>query len=147
MIIRLFHTSRLPASARRPGLIRKAVRLALGRHARKKADLDVLFVTDRRIREINREALDHDYETDVIAFPSEPAFPHEKARLPFGEIVISADRARAQAKDMGHPVLREVLTLAAHGALHLTGYRDHRPREKARMFKRQDAVLRAVLGS
>ena len=150
MLIRLLHTRRLPLNARRPGLIRKAVRLGLGGHAKRRGELNVVFVLDREIRRLNKTHLGHDRATDVIAFPYSQKVQGMRSMgrvrdLPFGDIVISVDRAMAQAKEWGHPLLKEILTLAAHGALHLIGYRDRRPAERARMFKKQDAILRHCL--
>jgi len=106
-------------------------------------------VGDREIRRLNKAHLNHDRATDVIAFPYDPVPAGggiSQAPPPFGDIVVSVDRARAQAREMGHPLLREVMTLAVHGALHLAGYLDGRPAERARMFKRQDRIVRLILG-
>lgn len=137
MTVALLGTSKLPGRARRPGLIRRAVRLALGPRAERSGELNVLFVSDKEIRRLNKRHLGHDYATDVIAFPLDPPL--------FGDVVVSVETAKRQAGDLGHPLLTEVLTLAAHGTLHLLGYDDRRASDKARMFKRQDSIVRRVL--
>lgn len=144
MNVTLFGAGRLGTRGRR--LVERSVRLALGPRGRRRGELCVIFVGDRRIRSVNKRYLGHDYATDVIAFPY-PA-PPKGARgeaAPFGDIFISWDTARRQARELGHSLLREVLTLAAHGALHLVGYDDHRPADRRRMFARQDAVVRRLL--
>jgi probable rRNA maturation factor len=137
LTLALLGVSKLPASARRPDLIKKAVRLALGKRANAPGELNVLFVSDAEIRRLNKRHLGHDYSTDVIAFPYDPPL--------LGDVVVSADTAKRQAKELGHPVLEEVLTLAAHGALHLMGYDDHRPTDKAKMFNKQSQIVRKIL--
>jgi probable rRNA maturation factor len=62
-----------------------------------------------------------------------------------GDIYISSWMAREQAQSMGHPILRETLTLVAHGALHLLGYRDDTEPERKKMFRKQDRVLSQIL--
>ena len=60
---------------------------------------------------------------------------------PFGDVFISAFQARAQAAEQGHPVLAEVLFLAAHGTLQLLGYDDATARQRAVMFRKQARAL------
>ncbi|MBI4057611.1 MAG: rRNA maturation RNase YbeY, partial [Elusimicrobia bacterium] len=67
--------------------------------------------------------------------------PHPSPLTPWGDIFISVDQARKQAKALGHSLLKEILTLAIHGILHLLGYRDHTPRDRRRMFHKQDQLL------
>ena len=60
-----------------------------------------------------------------------------------GDIYISVDRARSQAEDFGHSLLRELSFLAVHGFYHLLGY-DHMTEEDEKvMFKKQEEVLDA----
>ena len=61
---------------------------------------------------------------------------------PLGDMVISLERARAQAEEYGHPVERELCYLAVHSVLHLLGY-DHMDEggEKAQMRAREEAIL------
>lgn len=79
---------------------------------------DVLLARDAELQRLNREFLGHDYPTDVLSFPS-------GTRDGFlGEIAISVDRARAQAREHGHGIDDELRILMLHGVLHLTGM-DH----------------------
>src|SRR5262249_46651496 len=77
-----------------------------------------LLTDDPELRRLNREFRKKDYATDVLSFP---AF-EEGGSL--GEIAVSLDRARAQAKEHGHSVADEIRILMLHGVLHLTGM-DH----------------------
>lgn len=130
--------SLLPESARRRSLIEKAV-LATFRAEKRTlpGEMNVVFLNRAAMKSLNKEFLNHSHDTDVIAFNYDAAVPG----APFGDVYVSAYQARLQAKAIGHPVLREVLTLVIHGTLHLLGYDDATPRQKALMFKKQDAIL------
>lgn len=142
--IRLLGAGAFPPAERRR--IARAVRAALGRLARRRAELCVVFVGDAEIRRLNRLHLGHDYATDVIAFPSGSPPPGSSGpRSALGDIVVSRDTARRQARELGHALRVELLTLAVHGALHLAGYDDLKPAAKRRMFARQDRIVRAAL--
>ncbi|HJT87292.1 MAG TPA: rRNA maturation RNase YbeY [Bryobacteraceae bacterium] len=74
---------------------------------------------DRELRRLNREFLGKDYATDVLSFPALPGpEPH------LGDIAISHQRARAQARLLGHETEQEIRILMLHGLLHLLGM-DH----------------------
>jgi len=136
--IRIFGAKLLPSPARkRQALFVKACRFALGRRAVRAEELNLIFLTNPQMRRINKRFLGHDYNTDVIAFPY--AVPPA-----FGDVYVSVDQARLQAKDLGHSELEELLTLAIHGTLHLLGFDDHSPAEKKRMFAKQDSILKRL---
>jgi len=102
-----------------------------------KRNLSVAFVTNAAIRKINRQFLQHDFATDVISFPLGTDL--------VGELVISAEFAVGEAKARRIPVEEELLRYVAHGILHLLGYDDHRPADKAKMWKRQERELSRVI--
>ena len=103
-----------------------------------KKNLSIAFVTNAAIRKINRRFLNHDFATDVISFPLDSDL--------LGELVISAEYAVSEAAKRKIPVEEELLRYVAHGILHLLGYDDHRPSDKARMWTRQERELRKILG-
>ena len=117
--------------------------------------VDVLLTTDEGIREINREQRAIDAATDVLSFPMlelTPGVPPdgtgedqrdpETGLCPLGDMVISVERAQAQAAEFGHSVQREMAYLAVHSVLHLLGY-DHENGglEAMRMREKEEAVL------
>ncbi len=133
---------------RRPGIaprrLQQVVRHVLRRHrGRVGSEIGVALVSDRTIRALNGVFLHHDFPTDVLAFPAGTRNGPTPAGIGryMGDIVISVDRARAQARAVGHPVRTEVALLAVHGVLHLLGYNDHRPRQASRMARRQRTLL------
>jgi probable rRNA maturation factor len=98
------------------------------------AQVSIVFVSDRRIREMNRRYRHRDAPTDVLAFSQtegEHAGIHPGL---MGDVVISVETAARQASDEGHPLENELDLLAVHGILHLAGF-DHTGsgREKRKM--------------
>ncbi len=77
----------------------------------------IAFVSDKRIRELNRQFRGVDKATDVLSFPAE-----EKFNL--GDVAVSVDTAAVQAKENGLTFDEEIAQLILHGLLHLCGY-DH----------------------
>ena len=86
------------------------------------AEVHLVLTGDRTMRELNRRFRAIDRATDVLSFPDGEFLPSGRRFL--GEIVISLDSARDQAKSLGHDEVRELSELALHGTLHLLGY-DH----------------------
>ncbi len=90
------------------------------------AEVHVVLTGDDRIRDLNRRFRSRDSATDVLSFPDGDLLPSGLRLL--GEIVVSIDSARRQARGQGHDELRELGELVLHGLLHLLGYdheRDH----------------------
>jgi probable rRNA maturation factor len=79
----------------------------------------IAFVSDKRIRELNRQFRGIDKATDVLSFRADG--PDE---LNLGDIVISTETAATQAKENGLSFDDEIAQLILHGLLHLSGY-DH----------------------
>ena len=82
-------------------------------------DIELIFVGNDAIRELNKEHRGLDESTDVLSFPLEP-LPH----LPLGSIVISLEYAEQKATELGHSLSAESALLFIHGLLHLLGF-DH----------------------
>lgn len=106
------------------------------------AEVEVVLTGDAAIARLNRRFLGHRGPTDVITFPRGA----RAADRVIGEVVVSVERARAQAREAGWPVRREVALLLAHGILHLGGMDDHTARGAARMRAAERAILARVFG-
>ena len=123
--------------------VRAAAAAALAAEACDKS-LSIALVDDARIRELNRRYLDHDHETDVIAFPLEDGDGDGASGDGLlGEVVVSTETAIRQAAERGRAPLDELLLYVVHGALHLLGYDDHEPDDRAAMHAKEAAVLAA----
>jgi probable rRNA maturation factor len=110
-------TFRRPPATLRQRMITNFARV-LERDVAKGRAFDTLITGDAELRRLNSNFRGKDYATDVLSFPSgeDGAF--------LGDIAISLGRARAQAREFGHPIEHEVQILMLHGVLHLLGY-DH----------------------
>jgi probable rRNA maturation factor len=82
------------------------------------ACVTVAFVSDKKIRELNRQFRNVDKATDVLSFPS------DSDDTEMGDIAISVETAARQAKQNGLTLNGEIAQLILHGLLHLSGY-DH----------------------
>jgi probable rRNA maturation factor len=100
-------------------------------------DLTLDVTGPKRIHELNRRFRGVDRTTDVISFRNAPLPALE------GDLAINVRQAVLQAKKMRHPTRREVRLLFIHGILHLLGYTDYTSAPRRRMFRRQNALLRA----
>ena len=116
-------------------------------------EINVLVTDNPGIREINREQRQVDRPTDVLSFPmfeltpgrppaEEALLDPATGRLPLGDMVLSLERAAAQAEEYGHGLRRELGYLAVHSVLHLLGY-DHldEGEEKDRMRRREETIM------
>lgn len=100
--------------------------------------LAYVLVGNDEMRAVHKRSLGLDTPTDVLSFPyaSEPRIE--------GEIVVSVDVARAEAKRRGHAAEAEAMLYAVHGTLHLLGYDDHAPRDRTRMRAAERRFLRRL---
>ena len=105
-------------------------------------EFSVIIVDNERIHEINREYRNIDRPTDVISFALEDnkEFDFENYRI-LGDIYISIDKVREQAKEYGHSEKRELAFLTIHGFLHLLGYDHMKEEDEKVMFKKQEEIL------
>jgi probable rRNA maturation factor len=115
-----------------------AMQRSLQLHPRKRTDLRKLneifiwLVSDRRMALLHWKFLGQSGPTDVLTFQH-------------GEIFISVDTARRQARAFENPLLRELKLYIVHGLLHLHGFDDQTPAEARRMRNAQEKILRCAL--
>ena len=92
------------------------------------SEISIAFVDDPTIRDLNKQYLNHDYETDVISFVLEQS---ETALT--GQLLVSTDTAEKMGKQIGVPMQHEVLLYVIHGMLHLVGFDDTDPESAEKM--------------
>lgn len=102
--------------------------------------LNYIFVSDNRLLEINRNFLNHDYYTDIITFDL------SSGPLITGEIYISVDRVRENARTLKQSFRKELHRVVFHGALHLCGYKDKSPRDIKIMRQKEEDYLNSYFG-
>ena len=126
----------------RTGIVRAAE--AALESERRDGDLTILIDTPERIRTLNREFRNVDRVTDVLTFPAWEGEISLSADGYLGDIMICYERAKEQAEEYGHSLLRELSFLAVHGVLHLLGY-DHMTEADERVMReKQTAILERI---
>jgi rRNA maturation RNase YbeY len=104
------------------------------------ASLTYVFMNDARLLLLNRRYLNHDEYTDIITFDLAEKDRRKKKEIE-GEIYISIERVRENAKKFGISVSRELHRVMIHGLLHLCGYSDKTSKAKSKMTLKEDFYL------
>ncbi len=123
--------------------VEKVLNKAIEKEKLNNVSFNLIIVDNKYIHELNKTYRNIDRETDVITFAledDETVVNGSDERI-LGDIYISLDKAKAQAEEYGHSLLRELSFLAVHGFYHLLGY-DHMTEEDEKvMFGKQKEVL------
>ena len=121
-------------------------------------EINVLVTDDNGIRVINNATRQVDSATDVLSFPmfqfTPGAFPNDVTEnldpqtglLPLGDMAISLERAKDQAKRFGNSLKREVGYLTIHSILHLLGYDHMDEGEMKRQMRTREEIIAAQIG-
>jgi probable rRNA maturation factor len=102
--------------------------------------LQYVFCSDKFLLDINKRYLNHNFYTDIISFD----LSDQKGIL-IGDVYISIDRVKENAKTEGSSYMHELLRVIFHGALHFCGYKDKKPAEAKLMRSMEDKWLKAYL--
>ncbi len=103
--------------------------------------LNYIFCSDKYLKKINKQSLNHDYFTDIITFSTSE--PGDKTIS--GDIYISIDRVKENATTYGVRINEELHRVMAHGLLHLCGYGDKSEKEQELMRKKEDGCLKKLM--
>lgn len=106
-------------------------------------NLTVAVDTDETLHALNLQYRGINAPTDVLSFNADEIDP-ETGQTYLGDILISYERALAQAEKAGHPVQNELQLLAVHGTLHLLGFDHGQEDEKRRMWAAQAEILEQI---
>ncbi len=116
--------------------LRSFIRSLFKLNAKQLSSLNYIFCSDKYLLGINEQFLQHDDFTDIISFNlSDDPLTIE------GEIYISADRIRENAREIGISIKNELHRVIFHGALHLCGYKDKTRADKKIMTQEEDTCL------
>ncbi|MFB0528327.1 MAG: rRNA maturation RNase YbeY [bacterium] len=113
-----------------------------------KCEVGIIFVNNSYIKRLNRKYRKVNRATDVIAFPMEqctkfiPSIPSSSRLL--GDVFISAERAKVQAKALRHSIKREIAILTIHGILHLLSYGHERRKDGRVMRNKEEEILNQI---
>ena len=116
--------------------VKKQVEYLFINERKKLHQLSYIFCSDSALLQINRQYLKHDYYTDIITFDLST-----KGEGVTGEVYISVERVRENAKLQGDSFKSELLRVIFHGALHLCGYNDKSLVEKSRMRRKENEYM------
>lgn len=108
-----------------------------------RAELSIGLIGNGEMRRLNARYRKKDYPTDVLSFPVAMEFPRRAPLL--GDVIISVDKAKQQAKERGRSLDQEMTTLLIHGVLHLLGYDHERSAKDARIMGRLEKKLFLML--
>jgi probable rRNA maturation factor len=123
-------------------------------------EVSVILTDNATIQEINLEHRQIDAPTDVLSFPmvnyetpsdferleeeQDDCFHPDSGELMLGDIIISVDKVKSQAKEFGHSIQRELGFLVAHSMLHLCGYDHIKEDEREVMEQKQREIMELV---
>lgn len=104
--------------------------------------LTYVFCSDKYLLKMNKDFLSHNYYTDIISFDLS-----ETPGNLIGEVYISVDRVKDNAKTHGTTLKEELHRVIFHGALHFCGYKDKKPADTIKMRQMEDRWLAAYMKS
>jgi len=117
----------------------KAVAATYGKRV---GDIGYIFCNDKKILEVNRQYLQHDYYTDIITFDySDDALLTGRKDTIAGDLFISLDTVRSNAEQQGTTYDEELHRVIIHGILHLCGINDKGPGEREVMEAAENKAL------
>ena len=118
------------------------VRAVAATYGKKVGDVSYIFCNDKRILEVNREFLQHDYYTDIITFDyCEDELLMGRPDTISGDLFISLDTVRSNAEQQGTAYEEELHRVIIHGVLHLLGIDDKGPGEREKMEAAENKAL------
>lgn len=98
-------------------------------------EISIIFIDDEQMLEMNKSVLDHNYYTDILTFD------YTEKNILEGEIYISIDRVKDNAKTFGQEFHVELLRVIAHGVLHMVGYKDKTKIQKEEMRNKESHYI------
>lgn len=130
-----FNNVDLDYSLRSKTLLKNWIISAIKKEKKKPGNISFNFSSDDYLLKVNREHLNHDYYTDIITFD----FCEDN--IISGDIYISIDRVKDNAKLMKKTISNELHRVIIHGVLHLCGYKDKKPVDAKQMRDKEDYYL------
>ncbi|RYF98731.1 MAG: rRNA maturation RNase YbeY, partial [Chitinophagaceae bacterium] len=132
-----FHFEKSCALTQRNELKSFIIKL-MKKEGRNPLSLTYIFCSDEYLLNINRDFLQHDYYTDIITFDLSEGDLKSSTRAIVGEIYISIDRVRENARTHKATFAKELHRVMFHGALHLSGFKDKNKTDIAKMRAAED---------
>lgn len=140
MAIKINCEDKNPGKAVSIPAVKRAARNAFGFLKKKNAEINIVFVSNREIRAMNKRYLARDSATDVLAFA--PARDGSADKSFFGDIMISSDMAETNRKVFGTGFGEEIALYVIHGILHLAGYDDGTEKDRRVMRRIENGLVK-----
>ena len=115
------------------------VKAVAASYGKKVGEIAYIFVNDKKILDVNRQYLQHDYYTDIITFD------YTEKNTISGDFFISLDTVRSNAEQIGTTYEQELRRVIIHGILHLCGINDKGPGEREKMEAAEDKALNMII--
>ncbi len=115
--------------------LKRYIQSVFKKEGKKLESINFIFCKDKRLLEINQKYLEHDFYTDIISFDL------SETDSVIGEIYISIDRVKENARKMGVSFKLELHRVIFHGILHLCGYRDKSNKDRKEMRQKEELLL------
>jgi probable rRNA maturation factor len=135
----LFHTDDVQVHISQKNAIKGWIKEQILRHNLTCGDINIIFCSDERLLEVNKQYLNHDYYTDIITFD------YTVENQVSGDLFISSDRIQENAMNNCISTDYEFFRIIIHGVLHLAGYKDKTPKHKVEMTQQEDISLSSEL--
>ena len=132
----LFFSEDISFTLSKPRRTSNWIKLIAKKEKREVLDVSYIFCSDSFLLQLNQQYLNHNTLTDIITFDYS-----EGAKQLEGEIYISIDRVKENAEKFKVSFQDELDRVMIHGVLHLIGYKDKKPADKALMRKKEEASL------
>ena len=122
------------------GALREWIKAVTEKHGYKLGDISYIFCSDKRILEVNKQFLQHDYYTDIITFDD------TEGKKISGDLFISLDTVKSNSEQLGTEYDTELHRVIIHGILHLCGINDKGPGEREVMEANENEALAVRTG-
>jgi len=131
-----FYSHDIPTNLKNATNLKEFIESIFKKEMQKIDSINYIFCSDKAVLEINKKYLNHDFYTDVITFNLS-----SNNKPISGEVYISIERVRDNAKQLGVSIKSELHRILFHAALHLCGYNDKKKKDKEIMRKRENELL------
>jgi rRNA maturation RNase YbeY len=133
-----FFTEQMTFTIKNKTLLREWLTKIIHKHKKSVGEINIIFCSDDYLLKLNEQYLGHDTFTDIITFD------FVEGKIISGDIFISVDQMKENAKLFHVEQSTELHRLIIHGVLHLLGYKDEKPKDKKNMTTQEEIALQML---
>lgn len=130
-----FHTISSNFLIKQKNVLREWIAICIKKERFVLGEISINIVSDEFLLKMNKEHLKHDFYTDIITFD------YTENKIVSGDLFISIDRVKENAKTEGKTIYNELCRVIIHGILHLCKYKDKKPEDARQMRRKEDKCL------